>query len=380
MAMRVTIPLVNPNEPEARLADLHVAEGQEVRQDDPLCTLETTKSTADVIAESDGFVIGLRFDVGATVRAGEVLCYLADQKGWKPPKDEPAHEGIAVEKRAGKRAKKDDVPDGLRITQPALELAQRKAVLLTSLPIGPLVTEAMLLDLLERDVSPAQLIPPESHFEASELTAGEMIVYGGGGHGKSVIDLIRTLGTYHLVGVIDDGLPHGEEILGLSVLGGADQLESLRENGIQLAANAVGGIGNIQSRVDVFKRLADAGFGFPNFTHPTAFVETSATLSRGAQTFPQAYIGSEVQVGFGVIVNTGAIVSHDCRLGDFVNIAPGAILAGAVQVDEGALIGMAVTVNLGVRIGARARIGNGATVKDDVPEGGVVRAGSVWPD
>jgi acetyltransferase-like isoleucine patch superfamily enzyme len=38
-----------------------------------------------------------------------------------------------------------------------------------------------------------------------------------------------------------------------------------------------------------------------------------------------------------------------------------------------------VTVNLRVKIGARARIGNGATIKQDVPAGGVVRAGSVWP-
>jgi len=37
-------------------------------------------------------------------------------------------------------------------------------------------------------------------------------------------------------------------------------------------------------------------------------------------------------------------------------------------------------VNLKVRIGERARVGNGATIKQDVPEGGIVRAGTVWPD
>ena len=375
MANRVTIPLVNPNEPESRIAGLHVDEGQKVRQDDLLCTLETTKSTAEVSAESDGYIIGLHYTVGATVTAGETLCYLADQADWTPPKDDPIPEGLMAQKSAGKRAKQQKIPDGLRITQPALELAQRKGLLLTSLPIGPLVTEAMMLDLLERSDSPAQLARPESAFDATAL-----IVYGGGGHGKSVIDLILTLRTFHLVGIIDDGLPPGEEILGIPVLGGADQLDGLRDRGVQLAANAVGGIGNIQSRVNVFKRLSDAGFGFPNFTHPTAFVESSASLSPGVQTFPHAYIGSEVQVGFGVIVNTGAIISHDCQLDDFANVAPGAILAGAVQVSEGTLIGMGVTVNLGVRIGPRARIGNGATIKDDVPEGGVVRAGSVWPD
>jgi acetyltransferase-like isoleucine patch superfamily enzyme len=40
---------------------------------------------------------------------------------------------------------------------------------------------------------------------------------------------------------------------------------------------------------------------------------------------------------------------------------------------------MGVTVNLRVSIGARARLGNGCTIKADVPEHGVVRAGTIWP-
>jgi len=97
------------------------------------------------------------------------------------------------------------------------------------------------------------------------------------------------------------------------------------------------------------------------------------------QVFPHAYVGSEARLGFGTIVNTGAIVSHDCVLEDYVNISPGAILAGEVHVGREALIGMGVTVNLQVRIGHGARIGNGATIKADVPDQGVVRAGSIWP-
>ena len=85
-------------------------------------------------------------------------------------------------------------------------------------------------------------------------------------------------------------------------------------------------------------------------------------------------------VGFGCIVNTGAILSHDCVLGDYVNISPGAILAGAVQVDERSLIGMGATINLGVKIGSGVRVGNSAVVKADVPQNSIVRAGAIWPD
>ena len=55
-AKPVSIPLLNPNEPEAKVVSLAVHEGQFVSKNSVLCTLETTKSTAEVVAEIDGEV------------------------------------------------------------------------------------------------------------------------------------------------------------------------------------------------------------------------------------------------------------------------------------------------------------------------------------
>jgi sugar O-acyltransferase (sialic acid O-acetyltransferase NeuD family) len=236
-----------------------------------------------------------------------------------------------------------------------------------------LVTESDVRQLLAKETSP-DLIPEKTEFDPATI-----LIYGGGGHGKSLIDLLRALGVYRIAGLVDDGLEAGEMILGIPVLGGVGILPELRSRGVRMAVNAVGGIGDVAVRIKVFQRLAEAGYACPAVVHPSAFIEPSAALSAGVQVFPHAYVGSDARVGFGTIVNTGSILSHDCILGDYANISPGAILAGAVQVGSGALIGMGVTINLEVRIGARARIGNGATVKADVPEKGIVRAGSIWP-
>jgi sugar O-acyltransferase (sialic acid O-acetyltransferase NeuD family) len=366
----VTIPLLNPNEPEALLAVLHVQEGQRVAASDLLCTLETTKSTADLHADQAGYVVGLRGEPGQTLRAGETLCYLAEDAGWTPPLTDmpPTLENTPA---AGAEA----LPDGLRITQPALALARQLGVALSRLPNDRLVTESVVRSLQDRPSASLDLALPASAFDAQAI-----VVYGGGGHGKTLIDLLRQLRTYHIVGVIDDGLSAGEQVMGLPVLGGAEVLTELHNRGIRLAVNTVGGIGNLATRVQVFRRLAEAGFVCPAVVHPSAVVEASAELSPGVQVFAQAYVGSESRVGFGGIINTGAIVSHDCVLGDYVNISPGAILAGEVQVGPGTLVGMGATVNLQVKIGAGARIGNGATIKADLPEKGIVRAGRVWPE
>ncbi|MBM3145910.1 MAG: hypothetical protein FJ010_13275 [Chloroflexi bacterium] len=365
----IVIPLLNPNEPEALLAALHVEEGQQVAAEDAICTLETTKSTAEVVAERAGFIIGLRFDVGDTVQAGDILGYLANSPDEQTP-------GIRYQIPGIQDVTPNTlypIPENLRISKPALALAQQHGLDLSQFPIGPLVTEEMVRAKLEG--KPATMGVPKTDFDPMAI-----IIYGGGGHGKSLLDLLRSLGTYRVVGFLDDGLPVGEEIMGASVLGSGDLLPELYARGVCLAVNAVGGIGNVAVRIKIFRRLADAGFSCPPVVHPTAYIEPGASLSPGVQVFPHAYVGSDVRVGFGSIVNTGAILSHDCRLGDFVNISPGAILAGEVEVGDGALVGMGVTVNLQAKIGAGARVGNGATVKSDVPPNGVVRAGAIWPE
>lgn len=365
----VLIPLLNTNEPEALLAALHVTEGQLVSVGDLLCTLETTKSTADVSAEASGYVAGLQWASGQIVRAGDVLCYLAEDPAWRPVTSPPE----SSTSTSDDALIEPDLPVGLRITRPALALARSAGLELARLPLNRLVTESMVRQMVEKPPQ-TSLVSPDSAFDPTAI-----LVYGGGGHGKSLIDLIRVLGVYHIIGVIDDGIPAGQTILGVPVLGGAESLKEVFQRGVRLAVNAVGGIGNLDIRVKVFQQLAQAGFTCPALVHPTAFVEASARLAPGVQVFPQAYIGSDVQVGFGSIVNTGAIVSHDCILGDYANLSPGALLAGEVHIGAGTLVGMGATINLRVKVGQRARIGNGATVKQDVPDHGIVRAGAVFP-
>lgn len=362
MQKPIIIPLINPNEPDAYLASLLVKNGQKVVAGELLCVLETTKSTVELTAEVDGYVVGIQYQEGDTVSAGDYLGFISSEKDWKPSQVQ------------GDQTNAEDVPEGLRITKPALELAKAHGLDLNTFRKDMLITERVVRDMVEKGKQ-EQLDVVGEHLGLEHL-----IIYGGGGHGKSVLDLIRTLNVYQVIGFIDDNMPAGEKIMGVPVLGGQQVLADLYKKGVRLAVNAVGGIGNIAVRLKVSQILRREGFSSPTIVHPTAFVEQSALLESGVQVFPHAYIGSEVKIGFGSIVNTGAIVSHDCVLGSFVNLSPGAILAGGVQVGDQTLIGMGVTVNLSVSIGRNVRIGNSATVKTDVPDGGIVRAGATWPN
>ena len=109
---------------------MHVVEGQKVQEGDPLCTLESTKAVTEVTAVREGFIVGLEFAESDLLRAGDRLCWLADDSKWMPPEKEPSPADVD----------EGEVPDGLRITKPALRLVRDKGLDPTSLPRETLIT------------------------------------------------------------------------------------------------------------------------------------------------------------------------------------------------------------------------------------------------
>lgn len=101
-----------------------------------------------------------------------------------------------------------------------------------------------------------------------------------------------------------------------------------------------------------------------------------AQESVGTLVFAGVRMGSNVRVGAFCTFNLNSTVSHDCEIGDFANLSPGANVAGNVRIEEDAWIGTGVAVNQGsayrkLTIGARAVIGSGAVVLGDCDPDGV---------
>ena len=61
------------------------------------------------------------------------------------------------------------------------------------------------------------------------------ILYGGGGHGKQIIDLLRCTQTLELIGILDDEKEAGTAVLNIPVLGGNELLYELSMRGIRQA-------------------------------------------------------------------------------------------------------------------------------------------------
>jgi len=199
----------------------------------------------------------------------------------------------------------------------------------------------------------------------------KLVLIGGGGHCKSVVEIIRNMNTYEVVGISDLKEERGKVILGIPVLYTDEDLPALFYNGVRNALIAVGSIGDASLRIKLFEKVKDIGFNFPIIISPYAVIAGDVKIGEGTAVMHRVVVNVGSVIGRNCILNTGCIVEHDCKIGDHVHVASGAVLSGGVEVGYAAHIGAGAVIKQGVKIGKRSVIGAGSVVVKDVPEDSV---------
>ncbi len=198
----------------------------------------------------------------------------------------------------------------------------------------------------------------------------EIVVLGGGGHARVVISILKKLGVYLILGYTD--VSDRGSISGVSFIGEDACLPGLL--GEHPGCSAVIGVGNVRpddARRRLYEKITAYGFIFPRVISPDAVVSDDVEVGEATVVMAGAVVNAGTVVGKGVILNTNCTVDHDCRIGDFVHVAPGATLSGGVKVGDSALIGAGATVIQYRTVSPFCTVGAGATVVEDLNEPGI---------
>lgn len=195
-----------------------------------------------------------------------------------------------------------------------------------------------------------------------------LLLVGGGGHCKTVIEAIESSVSYDNIGIIDIDSNVGNDILGYPIIGNDADLMGLREEGYGEAFISMGSIGTAQKRNELFEVLKRLAFFIPSIIDYSANVSHYSTLSEGILVGKNVIINAGCEIGKGAILNTGCIIEHDCLVGDFVHVAPGTVLCGNVMIGNGSHIGANSVIRQNIRIGEGSIIGVGSVVVKDIQE------------
>ena len=199
-------------------------------------------------------------------------------------------------------------------------------------------------------------------------TMPRVVVLGSGGHARVLLDCLLLCADSEIIGLLDADLSLvGSFVYKVPVLGSDELLGELVRRGATHFVVGLGGAGDNEPR----RRLFDAGIAVglrPHAVrHPSAVISPRAQVGEGSQLLPGCIVNAGAVLGRNVLVNSAAVVEHDCFIGDHVHLATGSRLASTVRVGEGAHVGAGATVRQYISIGARAVVGAGAVVVKDVP-------------
>jgi len=190
-----------------------------------------------------------------------------------------------------------------------------------------------------------------------------IVVIGGGGFGREVVELIADVNAapggamWDLVGILDDGSPDGALLA---------RLETTHLGPVE----HVIAVGGCQARAAIDARCLEWGRRAATLVHPTAVVgRRSVDLGEGSILCAHSTATTNVVLGRHVHLNPHASIGHDTTVGDHTTLTPQAAVAGEVTIGDRVFVGTAAVVGPRLQVGADVLVGAGAVVVDDVPAG-----------
>jgi len=188
----------------------------------------------------------------------------------------------------------------------------------------------------------------------------KILLIGGGGHCKSVIDIIEQEGQFKVVGIIDKAELFGTTVLGYPVIGEDSDLESLSKK-YTYALITIGQIISPEPRKKLFDIVKKAGYILPSIISPRAYVSRHASIGDGTVVMHDALINANAIIGNNCIINSKALIEHDSKISAHCHIST------------------SVTINGGVTVGSGCFIGSGTTTKESIviKKNSFIKAGSL---
>jgi len=193
----------------------------------------------------------------------------------------------------------------------------------------------------------------------------KIVIIGAGGHGRVVLDILRTNHQFEVVGFLDSNpAVHHTIVDGIKVLGDLSLIPAFSELGIGAALIA---IGDNRIRQTYAQTVEKAGISLVSAIHPSACIADTAHIGKNAVICAGANICAHVTIEDSAILNTSCIIDHESHIGPASHICPGVRMAGHVVTEPAAFVGIGATVIQNITIGEAAVIGAGAVVIEDVP-------------
>lgn len=195
-----------------------------------------------------------------------------------------------------------------------------------------------------------------------------LILIGGGGHCKSVIDVAESAG-YNILGILDTPENVGKDVLAYKVIGVDDDISQYVDKAEFMIT--VGFIKNPAIRIKLYNKVEEEGGNFATIVASTARVSRYAILGKGTIVMHHAFVNAGAEVGNNVIINTFSNIEHDVIVGDQCHISTGTMVNGDCKIGQNVFVGSRSILANGIDVGNNIIIGAGSVVCKSICREGI---------
>lgn len=195
-----------------------------------------------------------------------------------------------------------------------------------------------------------------------------LILLGGGGHCKSVIEVAESVG-YNILGILDCPEKIAKSVFGYNVIG-TDSDIPLYVGKAEFVIT-VGFIKDPSIRIMLYNKVKEAGGRLATIIASTAHVSRYAILGEGTIVMHLAFVNAGAKIGNNVILNTFTNIEHDVEIGDQCHISTGTMVNGDCKIGKNTFIGSLSVLTNGICIGDDLIIGAGSVVHKSIKTKGI---------
>ncbi|MDN3204705.1 acetyltransferase [Algoriphagus sediminis] len=195
-----------------------------------------------------------------------------------------------------------------------------------------------------------------------------MLVAGAGGHAFELLDILISEGKTKNLVFFDEINPEDIFQDRFPIIHTQEEVKAHFEKDPFFIL----GTGNPQVRHQFYERFTELGGRLISVQGKGVAFSNFSTGAEEADIFNLCFIGANTEIGNGCLINTGAQIHHEVKIGAFTEVNPGAVLLGKVLVGKFCSIGANATILPKVEIGNRVTVGAGSVVTQDVPDGETV--------
>ena len=196
-----------------------------------------------------------------------------------------------------------------------------------------------------------------------------LILIGGGGHCKSVIEVAESAG-YEIKGILDMPDEVGKEVLpGHQVIGTDAEIPQYVEECDFIIT--VGFIKNPALRIKLYNKVKAAGGRLATIIASTAHVSKYAELGEGTVIMHHAFVNAGAKIGDNCIINTFVNIEHDAEVGNQCHISTGTMVNGECKIGENCFIGSQSVCANCIEIASDIIVGAGSVVRKSIRVKGI---------